>query len=71
MLRAGQTLQLLAWRRGTFNAERWDQFDKARAKLEMAVCYCSVFDECWRVRSDSNDATRTGSCPAVAVPYLE
>ena len=71
VLRAGQRLELIRWPRGTLNAKRWDQFDQARFKLAMEVCYCSVFDECWRVANDSNDAKRTKTCPAPAVPYVE
>ena len=71
VLRAGQRLDLFLWRRGAYNASRWDQLDQARLKLAMEVCYCSVFDECWTVKNDSNDAKRVDSCPSVAVPYVE
>jgi hypothetical protein len=71
VLRAGQRLELFLWRRGAYDAHRWDQLDQARLKLDMQVCYCSVFEECWIVKNDSNDAQRVDSCPAVAVPYVE
>ena len=71
VLRAGQRLELFRWRRGSFNAVRWEQLDKARFKFALSLCYCSVFDECWTVKNDSNDAKRVDACPAVAVPYVE
>lgn len=42
-------------------------------RLELRVCYCSVFEECWtRSSRDFWDAVRpkpVGTCPMPAVPY--
>lgn len=33
-------------------------------KLRLQFCYCSVFDECWRIASDAGEAAPAASCPA-------
>ena len=71
VLRAGQKITLLNWRRGEDNATRWDQLDKARFDLSISICYCSVFDECWRSSPGSTEAQRVAQCPAVVLNYDE
>ena len=41
----------------------WDKFDQARARLHYDICYCSVFDECYRWIAFAATAQRVASCP--------
>ena len=38
-------------------------FDMARARLQMELCYCSVFDDCYEYIKVVADAKRVASCP--------
>lgn len=33
------------------NAQLWDRLDAAQSRWDIDFCYCSVFNECWRVPS--------------------
>ena len=48
VLRAGETLSFARWDRTEVVAQPWAALDQARfGRLELRVCYCSVFEECW------------------------
>ena len=38
-----RTLEAAVWPRVPI----WNRLNKARDVLDLAVCYCSVFDDCW------------------------
>ena len=42
---------------GELGASVWAELDTARFDVEVEICYCSVFDDCWRTRYP--DAVRT------------
>jgi hypothetical protein len=71
VLRASDSITLMRLPRTDANGALWAKLNEARFKLEMRVCYCSVFDECWvsDLRSTEQHAVRT--CPADPVPYVE
>lgn len=49
VLRAGQRLNFLYFPRNPQTAAAWDRLknDRASDRLDVNICYCSVFDECW------------------------
>lgn len=49
VLRPGARLNFLYFLRTPQNAAAWDQLNDGRLskKLDVNICYCSVFDECW------------------------
>jgi hypothetical protein len=71
VLRASDSLTLLHLPKTDANAPLWTRLDDARFKLQLSICYCSVFDECWisDLRSTTQQAVKT--CPADPVPYVE
>jgi hypothetical protein len=71
VLRASDSLTLLHLPKTDANAPLWTRLDGARFKLQLSICYCSVFDECWisDLRSTTQQPVKT--CPADPVPYIE
>jgi hypothetical protein len=49
VLRAGSRLNFLDLPRNAETAGAWDRLkaDRVSSKLDVNICYCSVFDECW------------------------
>lgn len=49
VLRAGARLNFLNFPRNALTAAAWDKLngDRISSKLDVNICYCSVFDECW------------------------
>ncbi|AVP97588.1 hypothetical protein C7S18_10435 [Ahniella affigens] len=74
VMRAGQKIELLNWQRPVpvnqaeltgqveAAAKVWQALDATRGRIQLEVCYCSVFDECWTLRS-SADTVPTATCP--------
>ena len=71
VLRASDTAMLLHLPKTDANAALWNKLDDARFKLELRVCYCSVFDECWISDLRSTEQRKVQTCPADPVPYIE
>jgi hypothetical protein len=48
----------------------WDRLNETRDELDLTVCYCSVFDDCWTTRARANkQATEpVRSCPSEPEP---
>jgi len=48
----------------------WDRLNKIRDELDLTVCYCSVFDECWiaRARAYRQASERVDRCPIEREP---
>jgi len=42
----------------------WDALDSVRHDLEVEICYCSVFDDCWQARFPDQSRERVRQCPA-------
>ena len=73
VLRPGDRLDFLVLPRPAAGSTAWDALNQARLshKLQVNVCYCSVFDECW-----SGDTTLftlepalVDKCPVSEAPY--
>jgi hypothetical protein len=47
ILPAGQVIEFLVLPADPEVPEIYDRFDRVRGELSVAVCYCSVLDECW------------------------
>ena len=49
VLRAGVRLNFLYFPRNAQTTAAWDKLnsDRVSSKLDVNICYCSVFDECW------------------------
>lgn len=72
VMRAGEEITFLRWHHDARRDLTWNALDKARfGRMEIRVCYCSVFDECWISHSDSPDPEPVAQCPVIAVPYRE
>jgi len=71
VLRASDTAILLHLPKTGANAALWNKLDDARFKLELQVCYCSVFDECWISNLRSTEQRQVRTCPVDPVPYVE
>jgi hypothetical protein len=48
----------------------WNRLNKARDELDLAVCYCSVFDECWttQARAYTQRTRPVKRCPSTLEP---
>ena len=48
----------------------WDRLNKIRDKLDLRVCYCSVFDKCWvtKARAYTQVTDPVQSCPSEPEP---
>lgn len=56
----------LAWPRSESNERLWRALDEARqqGRITTRACYCSVFDECWRVESGQLPVQQANACEA-------
>ena len=63
-LAPNQRISALRWPRTDTNAVLWQQVDLARqsGRIQMRVCYCSVFDECWTANSHKFPQQPVRSC---------
>ena len=41
----------------------WKRFERTLPDLQVKLCYCSVFDECWVADWDSIDSRSVAQCP--------
>ena len=71
VLRASDSVMLLHLPKTDANAALWKKLDDARFKIELRVCYCSVFDECWISDLRSTEQQHVQTCPVDPVPYIE
>lgn len=44
------------------NAQLWDRLDAAQSRWSVDFCYCSVFNECWRVPSKWAEPEPVNEC---------
>lgn len=55
--------EIFQYRKQSVNDPFWDKIDQARARLRFEICYCSVFNECYRWMPFASDARALTSCP--------
>jgi hypothetical protein len=63
-LKGGGEQTIVRWLRSDSNAVMWDYLDAARqaGRITLQACYCSMFDECWIVRSAAFRPTPVAQC---------
>jgi hypothetical protein len=67
-----ESLSFLEVERTEENAATWDRLDAERLKIDMQVCYSSVFDEYWVTSLKQPKAIRVKSCDVLSgTPYDE
>jgi len=69
ILRAGDHSDFFAVQGNPHNNDLFSKFNVERDRVTVRVCYCSVFDECWRGDGMTTHADPISSCPAPQVPY--
>jgi hypothetical protein len=60
---AGENAMLIYAPRTEANAEAFTRVDAVRMRTRFEICYCSVFDECWRTSSVDDEPVPVASCP--------
>jgi hypothetical protein len=73
MIRPGEEIDAFAWPITDANKPIVDHLEKGLASdaVNIAVCYCSVFEECW-VRTDHDPRPiAVKQCPIASVPYRQ
>jgi hypothetical protein len=59
---AGQSQLVFQVPRTPQNAHWWDLLANQQPRWNVSFCYCSVFDECWAMRSEFDEAKRVKQC---------
>jgi hypothetical protein len=68
MLPAGKFVRLFSWPEAAADP-RWARLEALRSRVDIRVCYCSVFEECYVHDSRNTEPARISACPVAAVPY--
>jgi hypothetical protein len=63
-LKGGGAEVIFRWTRAEQNAALWDYADAVRqsGRIDLQVCYCSIFDQCWTARKASFKPAETEHC---------
>lgn len=61
---AGENAMLVYAPRTEENAEAFVRVDGVRVRSQIEICYCSVFDECWRRTSSGDEPEPVQACEA-------
>jgi hypothetical protein len=69
ILRAGDHTDFFTVPSNRHNMDLWSKFNIERDKITVRVCYCSVFNECWRGSGVTTQADPVASCSKPSVPY--
>jgi hypothetical protein len=70
MLPAGKSRRLFSWPEAP-NDPRWARLKALPLTIDVRVCYCSVFDECYLHDSRRSEPAHNEACPVPAVPYAD
>jgi len=78
VLRAGETRRFMTLPLGADDADVWGRLNQARLTMSYRICYCSVFDQCWRdtfrgivSRTAQLRPERLKRCPVPKVAFLQ
>ena len=63
VLRAGDSVRFLVVPKPTDDATAWDQLNVQRHQVSFEVCYCSVFDDCWKTNGTTLRLETVKMCP--------
>ena len=69
ILRASDHVDIFAIELIPEDKDLWERFNVERDHVTARVCYCSVFDECWRGSGTTNHPERVATCPKPEVPF--
>ena len=65
MMPAGERRKLMSWPRPDGDpaaAAAWDHVNRARQRLAVEACYCSLFDECWTTQARADVPRPVATC---------
>jgi hypothetical protein len=73
MIRPGDEIDAFAW---PITPQNKQLVDRVKTGLEsdeinLSVCFCSVFDECWVRTDEDRRPIAVKQCPFEAVPYTQ
>jgi hypothetical protein len=73
MVRPGEEVDAFAWPVTDENKPTVDRLknDVESEAVNVAICYCSVFDECWTRTDEDRRPVPVKQCPVAAVPYRQ
>ena len=70
VLPARESISFLTLAKDVNKPETWDALNMERAAIEVRVCYCSVFNECWARDTRKRKPEKVAECkPSQAVTY--
>jgi hypothetical protein len=69
VIRPGEEMMFAVLPKAAQNENTWQRFNSERFRLEIATCYCSVFDACWVDDGSSREPREVKQCPADWVQY--
>lgn len=69
VLRPGEEMMFALMEPDGTPADVYERFAKERGELNLKVCYCSVFDDCWVEDIQHAEPRPVGQCPANWVQY--
>lgn len=64
VLPAGENVNFIGFPPDSSQLDIYEAFDRERFKVQVRVCYCSVFDDCWLGGTDIEDPEPVKSCAA-------
>ncbi len=71
VLRPGQSTRFIRLAKRPDNQAVWDRLETERWKVVVRACYCSIFDDCWVLDSQTNDPQPVKACPSNWVRFEE
>jgi len=73
MIRPGEAVDAFAWPITPANKPVLDRLQRELPSdaINLSICYCSVFDECWIRTDQDRGPTPVKQCPIAAVPYRQ
>ena len=69
MIPSGKDSNVFAWPEPEAADPRWARLEAQRAHIDLRVCYCSVFDECYVRDSAHREPNAVKSCPLPRTPW--
>jgi hypothetical protein len=70
VIKAGETTRAIVLKRTPQALASWQKLNAARFKVTFDVCYCSVFNDCWRSDLTGVDPKPVDSCPYEPDPLI-
>jgi hypothetical protein len=73
MIRPGEAVDVFNWTEADANRDVIEKLKQGFASnsVTTAICYCSVFDDCWARTDDDRRPTPVKECPVATVPYRQ